>query len=551
MKHKTLLPVCLALFLAGIRVAVAGVSALADGPLGLHDSQGLQLKEGPCPTCPAPRQALWYFQGELVATPVAGAPVAGFDKSLLPQADVAQVLRDSGKRGNSPLPAVVWLGSPEVLPWAQLDESGKTLSVADGARLDFAIVPKLATNLSYFNDASQRYFAGRPLRLRGKTESDEHGRQRFVARTVWPLDFSLTQQGDTTSRPLGQGESLMSLVQAHGGGAQQAFERRLLWQRQAGVAQQWDGHAVLAVMLNGAQGDDDEAHGGHFAMATGRFRQDGDWSRWLVYNFYNLDSIGEKGIVAAPTPMDKYLLDLNNGQSWYRPSYMLVAVLKQDRAARLYQDGVERLYNRFYRHDFTYQHSRSNCAGISVDTLRTLGWNLPLRGHEPMVKAIGAYLYVAATSGSLADGRKIYDYLLEESTRLYPASSFDALGQDLLALVQGTVSRPLSQYETMLREDVEAIYYVRIPQIPSSRAFGLAPVASFDDYMKQAPADRSQWKILPAQPRPFPDALRDGPTQEQAMAPMPWPVVLTLALLTAVMLALGLGLRRWLKRGRT
>ena len=27
-------------------------------------------------------------------------------------------------------------------------------------------------------------------------------------------------------------------------------------------------------------------------------------------------------------PMDNYLMDLNSGQSYYRPSYMLVAVLK-------------------------------------------------------------------------------------------------------------------------------------------------------------------------------------------------------------------------------
>lgn len=39
----------------------------------------------------------------------------------------------------------------------------------------------------------------------------------------------------------------------------------------------------------------------------------------------------EKGILPAMVPMDNYLYDLNSGQSYYRPSYLLVLVLKQDR----------------------------------------------------------------------------------------------------------------------------------------------------------------------------------------------------------------------------
>src|SRR5690242_21874285 len=61
----------------------------------------------------------------------------------------------------------------------------------------------------------------------------------------------------------------------------------------------------------------------------------------------------------------------------------------------------------------------------------------------------------------------------------------------------------------MLAEDLEAVIYVRIPQFPSSRAFGQAPVASMDEYMKRAPQDHSKWKIVPVAPRPFPAAMRD------------------------------------------
>jgi hypothetical protein len=92
-------------------------------------------------------------------------------------------------------------------------------------------------------------------------------------------------------------------------------------------------------MLNGAQGDDDEAHGGHFALMTGRVGAQGAIDDWLVNNFYTLDSESEKGIIAAVVPLDNYLGDLNSGQAWYRPSYMLVASLKDGRTAEHLQSA--------------------------------------------------------------------------------------------------------------------------------------------------------------------------------------------------------------------
>ena len=86
----------------------------------------------------------------------------------------------------------------------------------------------------------------------------------------------------------------------------------------------------------------------------------------------------------------------------------------------------------------------------------------------------------------------------------------ETLGHDLLTLVSAP-ARTLTPYEQMLHDDVEAIVFVRIPQIPSSRAMGTFPVASFDEYMARAPKDRKDWKIVPVDARPFPDELRDRP----------------------------------------
>jgi len=72
----------------------------------------------------------------------------------------------------------------------------------------------------------------------------------------------------------------------------------------------------------------------------------------MANNFYNLDEVSEKGIIASMLPLDNYLMDPNSGQSYYRPTYLLVASLKDARAASRLQAAIEPIYNHFYRHDF-------------------------------------------------------------------------------------------------------------------------------------------------------------------------------------------------------
>lgn len=524
MKHPQLARLFqLAMLLAAPACAAGVLPAMQDDALGLYRPGDMRLAKGSCTDCAALPQARWYFAEDLIAVPASAQRMAGFSNTEGAQQDIRQWAKQTGQEDLAALPTLIWMGSSMVIPAARLTGNGQQLTTDDGQQLDFSIVPKNATNLSYYDHHTLDFYRQRPLRLRGEITPGEEGRQRFVARTIWPLDFSLPET--TPLRPLAQGESLQTLVRAAGGGASSPFGARVLWERHPGLQRDWSDKAVLGVMLNGAQGDDDEAHGGHFGIVTGRYRKDGDWSRWLVNNYYNLDSFSEKGIIAAVTPMDKYLMDLNNGQSFYRPSYMLVAVLKNDRAAQLYQAATNRVYNHLYRHDFVYNHSQANCSGISLDTFRSLGWNLPERGTGGELKAIAAYFYVAASNRSLSDARKIYDYLTAETTRLYPAATFDAMGDDLLNLAQGKANRQLTGLEQQLGDDLEALMYVHIPQVPSSRAMGLAPVYSFDEYMKQAPADRSQWKIVATEPRPFPDTLRDGlALQSEPHMPVPLPV---------------------------
>lgn len=493
------------------------VAALEGERLGLYDGGQFRYGDGRCSGC-APRQALWYFQQEGLALPR--------------QPDRSDTVAPSG----SALPDLVWLGAPQLVPRATLAPSGQALQVAGAAPLAMQLAPRIASNRSWFDASTLDFFRKREVRVRGSLR-DIAGQPSFEARTIWPRDFVI-DAAPLRRQPLTAGDTLAGFVRHENGGARSPYSTRLIWERQPGAAnananananaaqRDWRDKPVLAIVLNGAQGDDDEAYGGHFAVATGRIGQQGEWADWMVNNFYNLDSYSEKGVIAAMVPMDNYLMDLNSGQQYYRPATMLVAVLRDARTAQAYQSSMQDTFRRFYRHDFSYRHAAANCAGISMDVFRALGWQVPEQGPTSRLKAIAAYGYKAAKDLSLASGNKAYDYFTEEQTRLYPAVAFAALGQDLLKLLEGGApGRALSAYERQLQADVEALVLVRIPQVPSSRAFGSAPVFSIGEYMARAPQDEAQWQIVPVPPRPFPAELREGPALAvESPLPVPAPV---------------------------
>jgi len=510
LRHGVLGGLLLTIVVAGNAAPSGDIrSATAGGYLGLYPASDFRVSDGKCGDCAQPPAALWYFQEETIAVPKQGAE--GFERGTRVFDDVRRNHQRKQAEAAQSRPPILWLGGAQQTTGV-LAPDGKTLRLAaNGRQQPFALTPKIASNLSYFDDSSLRYFAGQQLHVRGDVRDGQ-----FVARTVWPaqyaLDFSRLKPA-----PLQAGETLDALIRAEKGGAQAAMSARVLWQRDPATIKQWAGKPVLAFVLNGAQGDDDEALGGHFAIATGRFGERGEWGSWIVNNFYGLDSVSEKGIIAASVPLDVYQGDLNAGQSWYRPSYFLVAVLKNERSAAQFQQAVSRVFNHFYRHDFSYHHATANCAGISIGTLRTVGWEVPTLGPTSRLKAIAALPVVSITDRSFESGKKAVDYLMAEQTSLYPMLTFQAAGQDLLTRI--AAGKADTDYEKQLAEDLEGIIYVRIPQFPSSRAFGDAPVASIDEYMATAPANRADWKIIPVPPRPFPDELRDPQSPGNDLAP--------------------------------
>jgi len=484
------------------------VSAVAAGnAFGLYPASDFRLTDGRCPDCRTIRQGLWYFRRETIAIPKDGLTVASFAKGVTFTDDLRTWVAERAPGTPSEYPPLVWVAEPDVLAGARLSADGVDLDHPAGA-LRFSLTPKIPLNRSYFDGSSTDFFRQRTVKVRGRVAGGA-----IVARTLWPEDFRLDRTPPVwpLAPDLATTEALRGRIRAEpAGGARSPFDACSLWQRDPAREAAPPGRAVLGIMVNGAQGDDDEAHAGHFALVTGRTQPDGAIGDWLVNNFYSLDTESEKGILAAPVPLDNYLADLNSGQGWYRPSHMLVAVLADERAAALVQAALNRVYNQFWRHQLVYRHATMNCASISVDALRALGWDIPARGPASRWIAALGFPWFAARERSIAKARVAFDYLNEDQTRLMPAATFEDAGASLLALVaRSGAAPPDGRLAQMLAEDVEAVAFLRFPQFPSSRAFGDAPAVTPWEFHARVPAEPGMMQIVPVPPRPFPTALRD------------------------------------------
>jgi hypothetical protein len=470
--------------------------------LGLHRAADFAIVRGRDAERVAGRHAAWYFADELVAIPRQGLEVSSFASGVRPFHDVRRF--GEAHRGASPpeWPPLVWIAAPDLLHDAHVSSDASSVTTAGGtSRLTF--VPKLPLNRSWFDASSAAWFAAQPATIRGTRLADG-----IEARALWPEAFRLAPT-PPPARTLAQsrtfGEALLAMVRENSD-AGAPFEAASLWQRTPEA--DWSGKSVLAFVLNGAQGDDDEAHAGHFAIATGHIAESGAIGAWIVNSFYALDVESEKGILAAPVPLMNYQADLNAGQSWYRPTWILAAVLDDDRAARRVQSGLNRVFLQFWRHQLPYYHPTDNCTSMSVDTLRALGLDMPSLGPTSRIGAWLALPWLIARDRSLAKARLSFDYLVTERTRLLPALAIESVGTALMQLAAAPTS-PSGTLGSEIADTLAAIAWLRIPQFPSSRAWGSVPVVSLAEYRDRLPADRSKLKIAAVPPRPFPEALRD------------------------------------------
>ncbi|MGB7213619.1 MAG: hypothetical protein WBE98_01000 [Gammaproteobacteria bacterium] len=454
-----------------------GEPALERGRLGLFDAADFRVARGDCADCGVSELIRWWFADELVAVP-AGTPAGG-----------AAVRRPQG----------IWIGAPSRVFSARLAAGGRRLE-SGGRGIELAIVPPLPTNTAYLDDSTLRYFAARPLIVRGGVAPD---REVFVARTLFPDDVRIDL--DAAPRPLARRELLATLIEAQASGEAQ----RVLFARDG----EWRGRPVVAFVLTGAQGDDDGARGGHLAVATGVVGERGEWHDWLVTNFYPLVEGNAKGIIPASLPIDNYLYDLNSGQLFYRPGYMLVAVLRNDRVAAAIQKALDETLLELYCGAIEFDRARLNSTAMTIDTLRDLGWRIPEVGPTSRIAGLAAAPIAGIVRRSLGTARAIYATFAAEKTRLLPRVAFEVAGHDLLELAEIGIGSDaldeLTPFERMLAEDVVGIVFVRLPQVPSARPFGTYPAASLLTYGTALLADPRPYEGAPeAAPRAFSERLK-------------------------------------------
>ena len=265
--------------------------------IGLYPAADFRITTGRCSDCAVIPQALCYFTDETIAIPHADLPIAGFARGVRASDDVASWAASERFDAPPAYPPLVWIGAPDIVRGARLTDGGKRIAFA-GSSLLFEVVPKIPLNRSYYDHTSIAWLGLHTLAIRGTLHDG-----RCTARTIWPETFRLDQ--NAPRQPIEPApEALRALIRGEPrGGAQSPFATVTLWERTPGTAQRREDQAVLALVLNGAQGDDDEAHGGHFAIVTGRVSGDGAIGDWLTNNFYTLDTFSEKGITAAMVPL--------------------------------------------------------------------------------------------------------------------------------------------------------------------------------------------------------------------------------------------------------
>lgn len=469
--------------------------------LGLYPASDFEVLRGRESAKVAGRAAAWYFADETVAIPRAGVAVAGYDRATRPLDDVRRWGETSSEAERKQRPPLVWLAAPDRWRHCHVSADAQRIDGPLGSRR-LRLVPKFELNRSYFDASSAACFANRDVSVRGTTNVDS-----FDLRAIWPEAARLgpaPPAARAASTSMNPDALLRTLIE--NSPSDTPFSTETLWQRDG--ATDWRGRCVLAFILNGAQGDDDESQAGHFAIATGRIAADGAIGDWLVNSFYPLDSVSEKSVLAAPVPLHNYQGDLNAGQSWYRPSWMLVVVLDGERAAMRVQSALGRVYRQFWRHQLAYYHPTENCTSISVDTLRMLGLDVPRAGPTSRLGAWLAFPWLLMRERSLAKAKVSFDYLVAERTRLLPRVALQALFESMWAIAQRTaVGDGLLERE--IAQEMSALAWLRLPQFPSSRALGNAPVASIAEYRARIPKQPALRQVVPVPARPFPEELRD------------------------------------------
>ena len=136
--------------------------------LGLYQGSDYRLTTGACTNCATPKQALWYFRDDLIAVPTDGVNTAGFTRGITTQEDIRRWYASATPQDLQARPPMLWIGATHQARDVRLTDEDR-LQFGDGRSVSFQTVPKIKTNLSYYDDSSKAFFQKRPLRVRASS----------------------------------------------------------------------------------------------------------------------------------------------------------------------------------------------------------------------------------------------------------------------------------------------------------------------------------------------------------------------------------------------
>lgn len=470
---------------------------------GIYPQNEFRLEHSKCTNCLYEKYINWYFSNEYFYAPSAStkAPVVNTSKSGL----------DDLVENEHTLPAVVWVGAKDKISNASILPKDSVIIDNDlNKQFKYRLPVKMEGVVNFWDSSSDDFFSKRNVRVTGEIQD-----QFFLTKTFWPIDYKLSI--DSPAEALSNQEFIESFVREPVD-FKTPYTQTVLWKNASSFnAPKY----IVAFVLNGGEGNG--RNGGHFSIGTGILEKDGDYSSILINNFYNL-SDNDKGIIAAPTPLDKYLGDVNSGQSFYRSTYITFAVFDSPKVPQQIQSALNRLYVHYYRGDFDYHPALNNCSGISLDVVRALGWNVSANYPDYWWLSYIAYSYALLKNRDIDLAQTAMYFVGEESTRLLPAQVFKHITLDLLSIAS---NRSVSNTPMVnsIQKDLSSIHLVRIPQFPSARFLGEPPVFSVQEYLKRGRVSADQVNTNVFKSKPLPESYLDGfaknkPKQKILLAPL-------------------------------
>ena len=334
-------------------------------------------------------------------------------------------------------PPLVWVAAPQIVHGARLTADGEQHR-RGGDVLRMRPVPRIPLNRSYFDASSVRFLRAVRSRCAERATAASSSCDRVARRLRARRRGAAAQSLPDGPSPQLAMRSLMRRGAARRRGESVHRARRC---GSARAARRLARQGVLGLLVNGAQGDDDEAHGGHFALVTGRVARRRPHRRLARQQFLLARRRERKGHhrraaaarqrISATSTAGRLVSAVVHARARVarRARRGARAVGDQPRVQPVLSPPARLLPPERQLREHQRRHAaRARVAG-------------PARGPPTRWLAWLAFPFVALKERSLGKAKLAFDYLCTDQTRLLPAVALEEAFASVLSLAQRRRSR--------------------------------------------------------------------------------------------------------------